>query len=46
MVDEETEEMRGRAMVLKEMAKTAVEEVGSSYSDLNALIEELRSHCP
>ena len=46
MVGEETKEMRGRAKVLGEMAKRAVEEGGSSYSDLNALIEELRSHCP
>ena len=28
------------------MAKRAVEDGGSSYSDLNVLIEELRSHCP
>jgi hypothetical protein len=48
MVGEEAEEMRGRAKALGEMAKRAVEEGGSSYSSLNALIEELRSSqcCP
>uniref|UniRef100_A0A2N9G5J8 Uncharacterized protein n=1 Tax=Fagus sylvatica TaxID=28930 RepID=A0A2N9G5J8_FAGSY len=42
MVGEEAEEMRGKAKALGEMARRAVEEGGSSYSDLNALIEELR----
>ncbi|XP_030944296.1 scopoletin glucosyltransferase-like [Quercus lobata] len=46
MVGKEAEEMRGEAKVLGEMARRAVEEGGSSYSDLNALIEELKSHCP
>ncbi|XP_065616015.1 scopoletin glucosyltransferase-like [Quercus suber] len=46
MVGEEAEEMRSRAKKLGEMAKRAVEDGGSSSSDLNALIEELRSHCP
>ena len=46
MVGKEAEEMRGKARVLGEMARRAVEEGGSSYSDLNALIEELKSHCP
>ena len=45
MVGEETDGMRSRAKVLGEMAKRAVEEGGSSYSDLNALIEELKLHC-
>ncbi|XP_048322281.2 UDP-glucose flavonoid 3-O-glucosyltransferase 7 [Ziziphus jujuba] len=42
MVGEEAEEMRSRARALGEMAKGAVEEGGSSCSDLNALIEELK----
>ncbi|KAK7837568.1 scopoletin glucosyltransferase [Quercus suber] len=46
MVGKEVEEMRGKAKVFGEMARRAVEEGGSSYSDLNALIEELKSHCP
>ncbi|GMH02860.1 hypothetical protein Nepgr_004699 [Nepenthes gracilis] len=41
MVGEEAEEMRNRARKLKEMARRAVEEAGSSYSDLSALIQEL-----
>ncbi|KAG6710188.1 hypothetical protein I3843_06G162700 [Carya illinoinensis] len=43
MVGEEAEEMRRRAKALAEMARIAVEEGGSSYSDLNASIEELKS---
>ncbi|XP_059652920.1 scopoletin glucosyltransferase-like [Cornus florida] len=43
MVGEEAEEIRSRSRVLGEMAKRAVEEGGSSYNDLDALIEELRS---
>ncbi|XP_065633972.1 scopoletin glucosyltransferase-like [Quercus suber] len=39
-------EEAARAKALGEMAKRAVEEGGSSCSDLNALIEELRLHCP
>ncbi|TXG64245.1 hypothetical protein EZV62_011239 [Acer yangbiense] len=43
MVGEEAEEMRSKAKALKEMARKAVEEGGSSNSDLNALLQELRS---
>ncbi|KAF9675878.1 hypothetical protein SADUNF_Sadunf09G0079200 [Salix dunnii] len=43
MVGEEAEETRNRAKVLKEMARRATEEGGSSYSDLTALLEELRA---
>uniref|UniRef100_A0A5B6ZJ11 Glycosyltransferase n=1 Tax=Davidia involucrata TaxID=16924 RepID=A0A5B6ZJ11_DAVIN len=46
MVGEEAEEMRSRARAFKDMARKAVEEGGSSYSDLNALIEELNSYRP
>ena len=46
MVGEEAEEMRIRAKALGEMARRAVEEEGSSYSDLNSLIGELKSLCP
>ena len=35
-----------KAKALGQMARKAVEEGGSSYSNLNALIEELRLHCP
>lgn len=42
MVGDRAEEMRSRAKVLEKMAKRAVENGGSSYSDLSALIEELR----
>lgn len=41
MVGKESEEMRRRAKELKEMARKAVEEGGSSYANLSALIEEL-----
>lgn len=37
----EVEEMRKRVKMLSELAKKSVEEDGSSYCDLNALIEEL-----
>ncbi|XP_062019576.1 UDP-glucose flavonoid 3-O-glucosyltransferase 7-like [Rosa rugosa] len=43
MVGDEAEEMRSRAKALREMASRAVEEDGSSFSDLTALIEELKS---
>ncbi|CAN6703113.1 unnamed protein product [Malus baccata var. baccata] len=43
MVSEEAEGMRGRARVLREMAMRAVEEGGSSFSDLTSLIQELGS---
>ncbi|KAL3515300.1 hypothetical protein ACH5RR_022202 [Cinchona calisaya] len=41
MVGEEATELRDRALVLMEMAMKAVEDGGSSSSDLRALIEEL-----
>ncbi|PPD78051.1 hypothetical protein GOBAR_DD25014 [Gossypium barbadense] len=46
MKGDKAEEMRNRAKALAEAAKKAVEKGGSSYSDLDALIEEisLRSH--
>ncbi|CAB4320869.1 unnamed protein product [Prunus armeniaca] len=43
MVGYEAEEIRSRAKALREMARRAVEEGGSSFSDLTALIEELKS---
>ncbi|TKY59061.1 Scopoletin glucosyltransferase [Spatholobus suberectus] len=43
MVGEEADEMRNRAKELGQMARRAVEEGGSSYSDFNSLIEDLRS---
>ncbi|CAN6903074.1 unnamed protein product [Brassica oleracea] len=43
MSGEEAEERRIRAKKLGEMAKVAVGEGGSSYSDLNRLMEELNS---
>lgn len=46
MVGKEAEEMRNRVKALKEMAKRATEEGGSSNSDLNALLEELKLNCP
>ncbi|KAK2991552.1 hypothetical protein RJ640_016587 [Escallonia rubra] len=44
MVGSEAAERRSRAKELKEKARQAVEEGGSSYSDLNALFEALRSY--
>ncbi|KAH7575285.1 hypothetical protein ACOSP7_005215 [Xanthoceras sorbifolium] len=41
MVGDRAEEMRSRAKELGEMARRAVEKEGSSYSDFNALLEEL-----
>ncbi|KAG2684679.1 hypothetical protein I3760_10G086300 [Carya illinoinensis] len=41
--DQAKETMRSRAKELGEMARRAVEEGGSSYSHLNALIEELKA---
>ncbi|KAH7567636.1 hypothetical protein JRO89_XS07G0109100 [Xanthoceras sorbifolium] len=41
MVGDRAEEMRSRAKALGEMATRAVDKEGSSYADLNALIEEL-----
>ncbi|KAF3571620.1 hypothetical protein F2Q69_00061179 [Brassica cretica] len=43
MSGEEAAERRIRAKKLGEMAKVAVGEGGSSYSDLNRLMEELNS---
>ncbi|KAK7362600.1 hypothetical protein VNO77_04717 [Canavalia gladiata] len=43
MVGEEAEEMRNRAQELGKMARQAVVEGGSSYSDFNSLVEDLRS---
>ena len=42
MTGEEAEEMRSRARKLAEMAREAGEEGGSSHSDFNSLVEELR----
>ncbi|XP_004505253.1 scopoletin glucosyltransferase-like [Cicer arietinum] len=38
---EEAQEIRNRVKLLSELAKKAVEEGGSSYSDLNVLIQDL-----
>ncbi|KAK4437904.1 Scopoletin glucosyltransferase [Sesamum alatum] len=46
MVGEEASEMRRRAKYYKEMARKAVEEGGSSYNSLSALIDELSSYRP
>ncbi|KAM3220054.1 scopoletin glucosyltransferase [Capsicum annuum] len=43
MVGEESKEMRRRAKEVKKMANKAVEEGGSSYSDLNTLFRDLRT---
>ncbi|KAA0031312.1 scopoletin glucosyltransferase-like [Cucumis melo var. makuwa] len=43
MEGKEAEEMRNKAKELAEMAKKAITENGSSYSDLEALIKELKS---
>ncbi|GMI88261.1 UDP-glycosyltransferase 73B4 [Hibiscus trionum] len=43
MKGERAEEMRNRARKLAEAAKMAVEKGGSSYSDLDSLIQELNS---
>ncbi|KAL2926576.1 Scopoletin glucosyltransferase [Bienertia sinuspersici] len=42
MVGDEAKQRRARAKKLKEMAQKAVEDGGSSYSDLSVLINELR----
>ncbi|XP_024165376.1 scopoletin glucosyltransferase [Rosa chinensis] len=44
VLGEEAEEMTSRARGYAIMARRAIEEGGSSYSDLIGLIEELRSH--
>ncbi|XVF41554.1 hypothetical protein PTKIN_Ptkin01aG0288800 [Pterospermum kingtungense] len=46
MVGEEAKEMRNRVKELENMARKVVEEGGSSYSDLNALLDELRLKRP
>ena len=46
MVSEEAEKIRSKAKVLGEMARRTVEDGGSSYSDLNSLLENLRLHRP
>ncbi|MCE2055941.1 Scopoletin glucosyltransferase [Datura stramonium] len=43
MVGEESKEMRRRARDVKKIANRAVEEGGSSYSDLNVLFQELKT---
>ncbi|XP_023729717.1 scopoletin glucosyltransferase [Lactuca sativa] len=43
MGGEEGDEMRRRAQVLKEKATAAVKEGGSSYSDLNAFIQDIKT---
>ncbi|TXG64270.1 hypothetical protein EZV62_011264 [Acer yangbiense] len=42
MVGDRVGEMRSRAKELGEMSMRAIEKEGSSYSDLNGLIDELR----
>nr|GMC85454.1 scopoletin glucosyltransferase-like [Ipomoea batatas] len=43
MMGEESEEMRSRAKAMKDKAKKAIEEGGSSYVDLGSLLDELRA---
>ncbi|PRQ23002.1 putative flavonol 3-O-glucosyltransferase [Rosa chinensis] len=43
MVSHEKEEMRSKILELRDLARRAVEEGGSSFLDLTALIEELKS---
>ncbi|KAL6209817.1 hypothetical protein ACLB2K_020756 [Fragaria x ananassa] len=43
MVGDEKEKIRSKVLALRELARRAVEEGGSSLSDLTALIEELKS---
>lgn len=42
--DEEALQMRSRAKALKDKARKAIEEGGSSYSDLTALIDDLKAY--
>ncbi|KAL5562468.1 hypothetical protein UlMin_032215 [Ulmus minor] len=44
MEGEEAEKMRGKAKALAGMARSAIEKGGSSYSDVNALFEDLREY--
>ncbi|KAK1559118.1 hypothetical protein Q3G72_010898 [Acer saccharum] len=46
MVSEEAEKIRSKSKVLGQMARRTVEDGGSSYSDLNSPLENLRLHCP
>ncbi|GAV91325.1 hypothetical protein CFOL_v3_34721 [Cephalotus follicularis] len=46
MIGDRAEEMRGIAKALKEMARRAIENGGSSYSDFNTIIEKLRLKRP
>lgn len=43
MIGKEAEDMKNRAKHLQEMARRSIEDGGSSYSDLNVLIEELKT---
>nr|GMC83329.1 scopoletin glucosyltransferase-like [Ipomoea batatas] len=44
MISEESEEMRSRAKAMKDKAKKAIEEGGSSYLGLSSLLDELRAY--
>nr|GLL23710.1 scopoletin glucosyltransferase-like isoform X2 [Ipomoea trifida] len=44
MIGEESEEMRSRAKAMKDKAKKAIEEGGSSYLGLSSLLDELRTY--
>nr|GMC85455.1 scopoletin glucosyltransferase-like [Ipomoea batatas] len=44
MISEESEAMRSRAKTMKDKAKKAIEEGGSSYLDFNSLLDELRAY--
>ncbi|XP_031128298.1 scopoletin glucosyltransferase-like [Ipomoea triloba] len=44
MISEESEEMRSRAKAMKDKAKKAIEEGGSSYLGLSFLLDELRAY--
>lgn len=46
MIGEEANNMRSKAKELGEMERRAVEEGGSSSTNLNALLADLRSNCP
>ncbi|XP_019165283.1 PREDICTED: scopoletin glucosyltransferase-like isoform X1 [Ipomoea nil] len=44
MIGEESEEMRSRVKAMKDKAKKAIEEGGSSYLGLSSLLDELRAY--
>ncbi|XP_019165287.1 PREDICTED: scopoletin glucosyltransferase-like [Ipomoea nil] len=44
MIGEESEEIRSRAKAMKDKAKKAIEEGGSSYLGLSSLLDELRAY--